>query len=353
MPTAHKLPSGSWRCQVKIGGTRYSVTGASRKEAEYKAAELQMGKRKAMTTGATIGEAIRKYIDSRDKILSPTTIQGYERMLANDYGEILQIPVKKFTSAEYQAFVNSLSGKKTRRGTRISPKAIKNICGLLHASLTFIDPEIRLTAALPARKKQVVHMLSPEDVISLVRGSVIELPVLLACWLSFSMSEIRGLTVESVRGDTITVSGAVVDIDGMPVHKESNKAFERTRTLPLPQMIRGLIEQTDAWKAGRGYLVPMSGRMIYKHWIDLQKNAGIEDRMTFHQLRHLNASIMMALGLPDTYAMERGGWTSRQTLNRVYQHTMASRRADYDDLIDRFFENASAAENSAENRIQK
>ena len=157
---------------------------------------------------------------------------------------------------------------------------------------------------------------------------------MLAMWLSLSMSEIRALLVSSVHGDFLTVKGAVVDVDGVPTYKESNKAFDRTRTLRIPTAIMELIKKTDAWKAGEGYLVPMSGQAIYKRWRRMQPD------MTFHQLRHLNASIMMALGLPDTYAMERGGWSSRQTLNRVYQHTMASRRSEYDDMIDRYFEAA-------------
>ena len=81
----------------------------------------------------------------------------------------------------------------------------------------------------------------------------------------------------------------------------------------------------------------MSGRMIYKHWIDLQRKAGVEDPMSFHQLRHLNASVMLALGIPDTYAMERGGWSNPSTMKRVYQHTLDERRSTYDDLIDSFF----------------
>ena len=337
MPTAHKLPSGSWRCQITVDGKRLSVTGATKKEAEHKAVEIEAGHKRMLASGITVGQALRRYVDSRDAILSPSTIQGYERMLANDYEDIAQIPVKKFDSREYQAYVNRLTSRVTRRGTQISPKAIKNICGLLTAALRYEDPEIRLTAALPAQRKRIVRLLSPTDVLSLARGSVIELPVLLACWLSFSMSEIRGLTVSSVRGDTITVQGAVVDIDGVPLHKESNKAYERTRTLPLPAPIRELIERTDAWRKGAGYLVPMSGRMIYKHWIDLQRKAGVEDPMSFHQLRHLNASVMLALGIPDTYAMERGGWSNPSTMKRVYQHTLDERRSTYDDLIDSFF----------------
>ena len=230
----------------------------------------------------------------------------------------------------------------------MSPKSVANVCGLIESAVRYTDG-VTLTAQRPAPRKQVVHLLDPEAVISIVRGSAIELPVLLAMWLSLSMSEIRGLTARSVNGSELTVRGAVVDIDGVPTFKESNKAYDRTRTLRLPQRILDLIRETDAWKKGEGCLVPFRSCALHDRWIGIQKRAGVEEPMTFHQLRHLNASVMMALGLPDTYAMERGGWSSRQTLNRVYQHTMASRRADYDDRVDRFFEAAFlSSENSSE-----
>ena len=335
--------SGNWMCQFRLDGKTRTVTAPTKKQAEYAALRMQMEHKRKVEEGLTVGEAIRKYIDSRDGILSPATIAGYEKILRNI--AIADTPLRKL---DYQAFVNDLSKTVSRRGKPMSPKSIANICGLIESSAKYAG--ITLEAKRPAPRKQLVTLLEPGAIISLVSGDPIELPVLLAMWLSLSMSEIRGLQVHSVNGDQLTVRGAVVDVDGVPTYKESNKAYDRTRTLRIPPRILELIHQTDAWKKGSGYLVPMSGQAIYKRWIRLQDGT---QKMTFHQLRHLNASIMMALGLPDTYAMERGGWTSRQTLNRVYQHTMASRRADYDDLIDRFFENASAAENSAENNIQK
>ncbi len=60
--------------------------------------------------------------------------------------------------------------------------------------------------------------------------------------------------------------------------------------------------------------------------------------MRFHDLRHLNASVMVALGVPDLYAMERGGWKTKSTLNRVYQHTFSAERQAVDQKIDQYFE---------------
>ena len=67
----------------------------------------------------------------------------------------------------------------------------------------------------------------------------------------------------------------------------------------------------------------------------LMKEQGV--KMTFHDLRHLNASVMLMLGVPDKYAMERGGWSTTSTLKSVYQHTFSEERKQADTMIDTFF----------------
>lgn len=46
---------------------------------------------------------------------------------------------------------------------------------------------------------------------------------------------------------------------------------------------------------------------------------------------------MLALGIPDKYAMERGGWSTNSTLKTVYQHTFSEERRRVDEQIDGFF----------------
>ena len=59
--------------------------------------------------------------------------------------------------------------------------------------------------------------------------------------------------------------------------------------------------------------------------------------MSFHDLRHMNASIMLMLGIPDKYAMERGGWSTNSTLKAVYQHTFSTERKAADRKINEYF----------------
>lgn len=47
---------------------------------------------------------------------------------------------------------------------------------------------------------------------------------------------------------------------------------------------------------------------------------------------------MLALGIPDKYAMERGGWSTTSTLKRVYQETFSEERQTVDKKIDSYFD---------------
>lgn len=58
----------------------------------------------------------------------------------------------------------------------------------------------------------------------------------------------------------------------------------------------------------------------------------------FHDLRHMNASVMLSLNVPDKYAMERMGHSTNNMLKTVYQHTMSEKSVQVANLVDSFFE---------------
>lgn len=167
-----------------------------------------------------------------------------------------------------------------------------------------------------------------------VKDTEIELPALLAMWLSLRLSEIRGLQYGDIKGDVLTIRRTVHTIDGVDVVREQTKTYNSTRQLRIPKYLKGLI--------GKGardeYIIELSGTAIYKRFKRIIAKAELPP-MRFHDLRHLNASVMLQLGIPDKYAMERGGWSTSSTLQTVYQHTFADERTLVDDKIDMYFDN--------------
>ena len=338
MAKARKLPSGRWNVQVydKETGKRVSFTEDTKRKAEYAALEWQESKRDGKRRGLTVGEAIENYIGGRDGVLSPSTIQGYRNIQRLYLSDIFkEIPVNNISPEIVQEEIRKLSMTK-------SAKTVHNVHGLITGALSEADPNLRFNIALPKIQKKFIELPPVEDVIHAVKGTDIELPAMLAMWLSLSVSEIRGVRVENIKDGILTVKETVVQVDGMAVHKETTKAYDRTRRLSVPPYIMSLIEKTNAYQNGSGYIETRSVTAIGCRFRRILANAGVE-HMTFHQLRHMNASIMAALGIPNLYAQERGGWSTDHTLKRVYQHTFSKERESVDKRIDNFFDEMMGA----------
>lgn len=340
MAKARKLPSGRWNIQVydKETGKRVSFTEDTKRKVEYAALEWQEGKARKNRVGLTVGEAIDRYIEGRKGVLSPATIQGYEKMrryyLSDD---LANVPISSVTPEIVQIEIKNLSNAVSpHTHKKISPKTVHNFHGLLSGAFKQYAPDLRIDTALPKIQKKFIELPPVEEVISAVKGTDIELPTMLAMWLSLSISEIRGINVKSIKDNVLTVRETVVQVDGVAVHKDATKAFERTRKLAIPPYIMGLIEKNPAYINGEGYLEPRSNQAVLFRFKRVLKNAGVQE-MTFHQLRHMNASVMAMLKVPDKYAQERGGWKTDYVMKKVYQHTFGPQRLVVDNAIDEYF----------------
>lgn len=80
----------------------------------------------------------------------------------------------------------------------------------------------------------------------------------------------------------------------------------------------------------------MSGKAIYSGFSRICEKAGVP-HYRFHDLRHTNASIMLASGIPDKYSMKRMGHATNNMLKTTYQHVIKEREAEYDQQIDDYF----------------
>lgn len=322
---AQKLPSGSYRVQITLDGKRVSVTANSEDEAIYQAMLLKTGK-KPKPNGRTVGECIDAYIDSKENILSPKTIYVYRQIRNNGLAGLCDIPLSELTNQHIQVHINELALKR-------SAKTVINAHSLLVSVLNVYHPDFRVRTTLPKKQKKIKQLPTAAEIMQAVSGTDIELPCLLALWLGLRLSEIRGAKITDIKNGILTIHNTIITVGGKFIEKDMTKTFESTRQISVPQPLQLLI---DALPEEQVYLTPLSGQAIYKRFKRILKENDLPD-MTFHDLRHLNASIMLALGVPDKYAMERGGWSSPSVLKAVYQHTFSDERKAVDDKIDNYF----------------
>lgn len=324
MATAKKLPSGMWRCQASVDGERRSFTAYTKKEAEFLALEWQTRrKEKRNPDNLTIGEMIDKYIESRDGVLSPTTIIGYRAMRNNDFTDIETLKMHKVNEGIVQLWINDLS-------KRLSWKTVRNVYGLLKAAT-----KLNYDIALPQRKKleyRTPDVESCRKILNATKNTIIELPVILAMWCSLRMSEVRGVQWSKVSKDRMIIDTARIHMGGREIEKGTKTAGSE-RIIKIPPYIYEVIEKQP--RASR-FIVPYSANYINRVFHKILKENNIPD-CRFHDLRHANASIMLMLGIPDKYAMERGGWSTDSVLKNVYQQTFQDESNIVSEKIDNFF----------------
>ena len=363
MAKAKKLPSGSWRClayshtekvldlktgqmkdkRVYVSFTSDDPSPKGRKEAKLMAAQFQIEKSRAPRNkrpeygNMTLTEAIDKYIESRENLnRSPTTIQDYRCIQRNAFPDLMYLKLKDLDETILQEAIDTESRRPSNNRDRkpLSAKRLKNEWGLISAVLYKYRKGLDLSEIeLPQIIPRNVELPPASKILEMIRGTEIELPVLLAMWLSFSMSEIRGLTKsKSISGDYLTIREVVVDVDGKPIRKDMAKNPMRNRRHRIPPYIKKLINEVEG-----DSLVPMSGKTLYHRWIKLQLENGMSP-LTFHDLRHLSASVMALLRIPDKYAQERGGWKSDKVMKNIYMQTFSEEREKVDDIIDGYFD---------------
>ena len=332
MAKAKKLPSGNWRVQVFIGkdangkNIMKSFCAPTRKEAEKLAAEFELTGKKNLKR-FTVGQALDGYMDLKRNVLSPSTIHGYGIIRRNRLQSLMTMDIHEVDSFAMQKAINE-------DATKLSSKSINEAKNLIVTALKLYGVKLELNVTLPPKKPKIKNLPTPQQVIQMVRGTDIELPCLLAIWLSLRISEVRGLQFGDLKGNVLTIQRSKLRLGSDDVVREVNKTYSSTRQLVIPEYLIRLI-QAVPHQNETDFIVPQHYQTITKHLKKLADENGYE--LTYHDLRHLNASVMLALGIPDKYAMERGGWSTPNTLKNVYQHTFTEERHLVDEKIDGFF----------------
>lgn len=348
MSKAKKLKSGSWNIRVydytdaqgKIHNR--SFTAPTRAEVEVMAAEFraERAQGRKIAPYRTVSETIDKYIELSE-LLSPTTLHRYRRIQQYAFPGIMGRKVNSLSDADMQAAINTESRRKAERtGKQITPKTVKNEWGLISSAIKAVYGKT-YNVKLPKVVQHIEELPPPEAVLDAIAGTSIELPCLLAMWLSLRMSEIRGIKCSSIRGGYLYIERVLVDVGSTPVEKTEAKTSASRRKLRIPGHIMELIEAQPsyiAWKESKidGFLITMTRNQIAHYYRNIMKAAGLE--LTFHDLRHLFASISLnILQLPSKSVQLSGGWSNATVMDRVYSQSFAKLQADADDKRDAYF----------------
>lgn len=331
LPEPKQKENGKWIIQVQVEGKRRSKEFETKEEALYWASGIKTGQKEAARnpSSLTVEKAIEKYIETKSAILSPSTVRGYKGIKESRIDPIRTTRLSDLTQEKVQRWVNSLSKSH-------SPKTVANAHGLLSAVLREYHPDIVLHTTLPQKVRPDIQIPTEDElkkIIEAARGTKYELPITLAIWLGLRQSEIVGLTWSCIKGDTLHVRQAVVMGEDGPTQK-GTKSYSGKREIRLPPYIQDLLAEQPRDNA---FIVNLSGKAIYSGFSRICEKSGVP-HFRFHDLRHANASVMLAVGVPDKYSMKRMGHATNNMLKTTYQHTIKEKELAFDQTIDTEFE---------------
>lgn len=337
MVKVDRLPSGNYRARVHLGGGKYKpFTGKDKKEVQFRAAQFEATHKTeeaAPESSMTLGEAMEKSVESKKNVLSPATYREYTQVRLNNFESIRNIPLCELTQEQIQAEVNLLSANN-------SPKTVHNKYGVLLSAVKMFRPEFTPRIVLPKKKKSDIIIPTEEEMIALfreVRGTDIELPVLLGSISGMRFSEIIGLRWSAVdlKKRTIRIKAAKVrDINKQFVEK-GTKSRAGTRTIRiLPYVYDALKRHYDP---SAEFLTTATYAQIYDRYQKALERCCPGKHYTFHELRHYAASVMIMLGIPVKYIADYLGHETEDMVNRVYGHIMLDKKDMMFDKVEMYY----------------
>lgn len=314
------------------GKKKYAFFSASsRREASAQAKAFELIKDKRKHNDIKVSEAIEEYIENKSAILSPSTIRAYKTILRQRLQDIMDISILTLSEKEVQIAIN-------KEALKTSPKTVRNTYGLLSAALKVYS--ISFNIKLPQKEKPKISIPTTEEIQCLIneaRGSEMFLPVLLASALGLRRSEICALKYSDIdfNNQTMSIDKALVPNEFGAYEIKTTKTTSSTRVIPVPLNV--LEQLRSSMTRSEDRVVTLNPRSITFRFRNLAKKTIPGKKIRFHDLRHYNASVLLALGVPNKYAMKLMGHSTDNMLKTIYQHTFEEKEKEFHQEIKGFF----------------
>ena len=314
--TIEQLPSGSYRIKQMYKGKVYSVTvkyKPTRKEALRLMADrmhefdiVKKDGRMLFSDGAT------QYIDSKESVLSPSTIREYRACIKRFPKWFVDMPLYEITQTDVQKCINELARDK-------APTTVRWYHSFISFTLEQFRSDIKLKTSLPIVRKKEPYIPSEDDITRILEYVKEVYPhcyvaLVLGCY-SLRKSEICALQVSDIDNKNMCHinKALVLSSDGTWVVK-GTKTARSARVIPLPKEICDRIRK-------QGYVYKGSPNMLSHYLTNAQDALGIP-RFSLHKTRHYCASKLLDMGYSLQDVKEWCGWNNNNTPMEIYIHSM-------------------------------
>lgn len=307
----YKLPSGNYRIQFYIDKKRRSITldhKVSEREADRIVADIIRNhnsvKNESFKTLAL------EYIDAKENVLSPNTRRGYTICLKRLSSRFLNSNIAKIDQILIQREINELSSK-------YSPKTVKNTYGFISAVFDMFRPNTTFKITFPQKNPYNAYCPTNDDIRLILKNCKDNyiVPFSLGI-LGMRRGEIAAAELSDLSDDGIlSISKSTYRDENNNHGIKTTKTDTSTRSIYIPEELADRIRK-------QGYICNVSEGRLWAYLKALQVKLDIP-HFRFHDLRVYYASYAHAMGIPDKYIQEAGGWKTDYTMKQVYRKAMA------------------------------
>lgn len=281
--------------------------------------------------------------------LAVATYSSYAAMINKPIGPYFRqrnLTLRELEARHLQMFYSEMLRK-------VKPNTVIHYHAIIHSALKYAvktDMLVQNVADKVDRPKknsfQPVFLSAEEmqKMFEALRGTKLELPVLVAAFYGFRRGEVLGLKWDAIdfeRG-TISVIRTVttITVEGkqMEIEQQSAKTKSSLRTLPLIGSFREYFlqvkeaQELNKQVCGNCYnheydgfvFVDELGERMRANYLTSAFPKFLEDhglrRMRFHDLRHSCASLLLANGVPLKHIQEWLGHSDFTTTANIYAH---------------------------------
>lgn len=311
----HRMKIAYYDADGKRRGKTF--TGSDEHECHLKMEIWKQEQNKPESTSMTLLKAVEDYISIKEAVLSPSTIRAYDSIKRThiEGSRWADMDVFDITSKDGQIWISELVNK------GIKAKTIHNCWGLFYSAVK-LHTQKSLCVTLPQKIDYDGYTPSDADVNKLIsairkkKDKELLIAVNLAAFGPMRRGEICAVSSDDVKGNTIHVhSDMIRNRDGAWIIKPTPKTHSSNRRIEFPDFVMKDI------KGKRGRIVTMTPDVLGKKFRNVVRESNIE-YFRLHDLRHYNAAILHAIGVPDQYIMDRGGWKTDNVMKRVYRNAI-------------------------------
>ena len=363
-----KMPTGKYRVRLEIApsprGTRQWLTAvvATQKEATSKLQEFQRQKTKEATIEklkASFRDFMDDYLDyKKTEGISGSTLYPLELLLKTTADFFGFTPVQKITPELLQSLIEHWKDDKGNKDTsiRVKFKRISNYFDWLKTTKKALAYNPCLDVKLIRRKtkkhqklltisqeeheklKTVMQSYWDSDKSKKSFKSKFFAVYLLAYETGMREGEIAGLRQKSIDFDTntVTVENSLA-YTGEGYVDNPPKTAAGYRDIVITGKTMGILK--ELCHNGEEFVFSNHGKPYSVHsylltFKEFQEEAKLDNRFTFHTIRHTNASIMIAKGVPTPVITERLGHSSVGVTYNTYAHALRDSKERKEALVE-------------------